>query len=203
MTTVVSLLSAAAPDSRLGHVTPLVYSAVSFLVSLLLPRNYASNSFISKRTLWAISHAIFSLAMLGTFAVHSALGTVILFSTIGISWAISCQMPYSLIGDELVRLHREETQLADSQGVIHGIHNMAICLPQIVAMLAMGVMWTAFDSVAVAWVLRLSGLSALLAMGFTMRLERDEHVQDASLPGGVDIEELNLLGGVDMEELDL
>ncbi|CRG87884.1 Sucrose transport protein SUC9 [Talaromyces islandicus] len=190
---VIYVNSLAAPDNRIGHVTPLVYSTVSFLVSMLLPHNY-TNSRISKRTLWASSHAIFSLVMLGTFAVRSALGTVILFSAVGISWAISCQMPYSLIGDELVRLHREEKQLADSQGVIHGIHNAAICLPQIVVMLAMGVMWMAFESVAVDWVLRLSGVSALLAMGFAIRLECERHVEDVSM---------GLLAGVDMEELDL
>jgi solute carrier family 45 protein 1/2/4 len=41
--------------------------------------------------------------MLGTILVNSATGTVLLFSGVGISWAVTHRVPYSLLGDELSR----------------------------------------------------------------------------------------------------
>lgn len=130
--------------------------------------------------------------MLGTFFVTSATGTVLLFSIVGISWAVTSRMPFSLIGDELSQAptYWNEEDLSNCQGLIYGLHNLAICLPQMIIMSVMGTVWllteTKDDYVQVVWFLRCGGIFALVATYFTTRLDerfqQEEDVQCAELP---------------------
>jgi hypothetical protein len=123
---------------------------------------------------------------------------------------VTCRVPYALIGDELCRpsnlRHRhgqeldEEENPTDRHGLVHGIHNLAICVPQMVVMTFMGFMWMFTDEgddegfVGIVWILRFGGMCALGALYFTMRLqEPDEQKVE---------EEGMLLGEVPSEELE-
>ena len=186
-----------AKHDDMGALAPLIYSTVSLLTAIILPnQSFTSASGVSglrmgnenaltPRDLWIASHCIFGLSMLGTFYVTSATETVLLFGIAGFSWAITSRVPYSLLGDELSRrpTHGNEEDMSTSQGLIYGVHNFVICLPQILIMSLMGAVWLSTNAMAgslsVVWFLRFSGLSALIAMCFATLLdERVEHEED-------------------------
>jgi solute carrier family 45, member 1/2/4 len=114
--------------------------------------------------------------MLGTFFVTSAAGTIVLFSIAGVSWAFNSRVPYSLLGDEIYREPTCENNqdLSSSQGLIYGIHNLAICLPQIMMISSMVIIWGSTESTdssfGLVWFLRLGGVSSLVAAYFTTLL---------------------------------
>ncbi|KAH8691328.1 major facilitator superfamily domain-containing protein [Talaromyces proteolyticus] len=189
----------------IGALTPLAYTTVSFFVAIILPHHSSTIHIpvpriiksaklwpiqVTPRIIWTLSQLIFAVSMLGTLLVDSAIGTIFLFAMVGISWAVSCRIPYSLLGDELSRPSTYNlfsggglTGISDSQGLLHGIHNMAICLPQIVVMSLMGIIWSFVGSddafVGVVWFLRLGGAVAFVAMGFSTTLhELDHHEGD-------------------------
>jgi solute carrier family 45, member 1/2/4 len=115
--------------------------------------------------------------MLGTFYVTSAVETVFLFGIAGFGRAVTSRVPYSLLGDELSRVpsHGDDEDMSNSQGLIYGFHNVVICVPQILIMSLMRTVWLSTEekvgSLGVVWFLRLSGLSALIAMGFATMLD--------------------------------
>jgi hypothetical protein len=145
--------------------------------------------------LWIASQGIFAISVLGATFVKSPLGVVILLSVVGFSWAISSRVPYSILSSELCSLHPMEDGehfLARRQGLVHGLHNVAICLPQIIIMLLMGVFFKVTEKNEdsgsrgsdeqfrdVALFLRLGGLLALAATYYATKLGRTTSVQDA------------------------
>lgn len=145
------------------------------------------------------SHALFAITMLATFMVHSTTGTMILFASIGVSWALNCRIPYSLLGYELCGKY-EPSLLTESQGLVHGMHNIMICLPQILVMTLMATMWLFTEAERgfgpVVWFLRLAGLSALVALYFTTKVREQGHHGTVgfggALPEGCSLDEMSL-----------
>ncbi|KAI4603051.1 hypothetical protein KJ359_005841 [Pestalotiopsis sp. 9143b] len=175
-------------DNNLGALTPLLYSAVSIFVTFLWGSQSSddgasfriSDDFaLTDRDIWVGSHYIFGTAMVGTFFVSSPFGNVLLFSMVGISWAVTARVPYSLLGQELSRgssrWSDDAAEASDHQGLVYGLHNLAICLPQILMMALMGVAWLFMptnDGISgVVWFLRLGGLSAFAAAYAATRLK--------------------------------
>ncbi|KAI0159058.1 putative sucrose transport protein [Pestalotiopsis sp. NC0098] len=174
-------------DKDLGALTPLLYSAVSIFVTFWWSSQSSdggasfriSDDFaLTGRDIWVGSHCIFGAAMIGTFFVTSPSGNVLLFSMVGISWAVTARVPYSLLGDELSRgssrWSDDVAEASDHQGLVYGLHNLAICLPQILMMALMGLAWLSMpandDVSGVVWFLRLGGLSAFAAAYTATRL---------------------------------
>jgi hypothetical protein len=149
---------------------------------------------------WVISNAVFGAAMLGTFLVSSSISTVVLFGFVGFSWATSAWIPYALVGAEASSGHfkrqayeavttnedyspdddEEKGQddyspvdMGECLGLVYGIHNLSICLPQIMMTLGMAFVsllsetksdaFNTNQSPDLVWVLRLGGICALLA----------------------------------------
>ncbi|KAK7948431.1 uncharacterized protein PG986_009317 [Apiospora aurea] len=185
----------------MGALTPVVYSVVSMFAAMVLPRSaltYSSDSrhwianFCTARGLWVVSQLCFTAAMLGTFVVSTALPTIILFSVVGISFGINAIVPFSLLGEELSRppAHWSDPDWSRSQGLVYGLHNLAICLPQILIICTMGFTWhhqsttgpaAHGDKIAaqdVVWFLRFGGFATLVATYFVTRLEKRKRDED-------------------------
>ena len=177
----------------MGTLTPVVYSIISMVAAMGLPRSSLTNSsasrhwianFCTARGLWATSQLCFTTAMMGTFFVSSALGTVILFGFVGITFGINTIVPFYLLGEELSRpssTHWTEIVWSQSQGLIYGLNNLAICLPQILIICLMGIIWRQSGGQGhgegvpardVVWFLRFGGLATLVATYFVSRLEK-------------------------------
>lgn len=149
------------------------------------------------RRLWITSQAVFAISTLGTFITSSSSATIVLFGIVGFSWAATSWIPYALLGTEttysplpqgsrLVVLddsegdefkyhddEHDEHDLSNDAGLVYGIHNFSICLPQMAITLGMGFERIIAghetknhanpDSGLVA-VFRLAGMFALVAM---------------------------------------
>ncbi|KAK8134131.1 general alpha-glucoside permease [Apiospora sp. TS-2023a] len=193
------------PHHSMGTLTPVVYSIISMVAAMGLPRSSLTNSsasrhwianFCTARGLWATSQLCFTTAMMGTFFVSSALGTVILFGFVGITFGINAIVPFYLLGEELSRpssTHWTEIVWSQSQGLIYGLNNLAICLPQILIICLMGIMWRqqpggqgqghGGEGIAardVVWFLRFGGLATLVATYFVSRLEKRGQDEDGA-----------------------
>lgn len=180
----------------MGSLTPLVWSTVALCMAVLLPNLVSVSKSVTMRHLWIASHGLFGISMLGTLLVFSSIGTVLLFGITGFSWAASAWIPYALLGAEASHLPEQrhgsavtayhddnevdvdeivgnQDEMSNQVGLIYGIHNLSICLPQILICLGIGLVWMLSDtksdisnrqSSGFVWVLRLGGVFALAAM---------------------------------------
>ena len=148
---------------------------------------------LTLRRLWFISHLLFFALTWLTLFVHNVRSATLLIALIGIPWAVMLWAPFALIGAEICKRERSadvpntdppdeersaEQMPAGSAGVILGIHNVAIAVPQVVATLASSAVFHALQKPrgsvgdeSVAWVLRLGGCAALAAAWLTTAIE--------------------------------
>ncbi|EPE24423.1 MFS general substrate transporter [Glarea lozoyensis ATCC 20868] len=193
--------------SRTGSLGMLIFASVSLFSSVTIPLlarpvNHAQrhnnqcpspwhiqllkslfDTRIGIRDIWTISHIIFATCMLATLLVSSISGTCILVGIAGISWAVTIWAPFAIISIELSVINDADEGTDDSQsspqvGMVIGLHNVAIAVPQIVAALVCGLVFALFDGPgsaggeeSVGWVLRIGGISALAAAYSTTRLD--------------------------------
>jgi solute carrier family 45 protein 1/2/4 len=135
---------------------------------------------LTPRRLWIISHFLFALCMFGTFFVSSVSGTIVLFSIVGISWAITTWVPYTLLSIEISQGHLPghtgENRVIHA-GTVLSLHNVAISLPQILVTLGSGFFWKLQETIgshsdeSTVWILRAGGIAALVAMYLGRKLQ--------------------------------
>lgn len=190
--------------TRIGSLALLISSIVSLLTAVLLPHlthqppsNWTStyrktsgnrnwNEFItpwlSMRRLWVMSSALFAMCMFCTLFVSSTAGTIIISGIVGMSWAVASWIPYTFLSLEISHcqhssgiangLHQRNEVHA---GFILGMHNIAICIPQILISLGSSFLWKSqedfaqLDANSTGWVLRIGGVAALIASWLTMK----------------------------------
>ncbi|KAF2404541.1 MFS general substrate transporter [Trichodelitschia bisporula] len=166
---------------RLGSLGSLIFSLVALGTNILLPRLVSDKpgARLSLPRAWALSHAIFSLCMFSTLLVHTRLGATLVAAVVGVAWATTLWVPFSIIGSAIAeRQARGAAVLRDGQlglepaaqeqaGAIMGLHNCAISAPQILAALVSGAIFWAAPKVGsadgIGWVLRGAGGAGLVA----------------------------------------
>lgn len=152
----------------------------AFLHMLIIPG-------LTLRRAWLGSHVVFALAMFSTLIVTSVNGATILIALIGIPWALTLWAPFAIISAEIskrdaLRRARNTSNEAeddvDQAGVILGIHNMAVTMPQIIATLASSVAFKFLQKPrgtpgdhSFAYVLAAGGVSTLVAAWLTSRIQ--------------------------------
>ncbi|GAA5891715.1 hypothetical protein JCM8208_007381 [Rhodotorula glutinis] len=115
---------------------------------------------LSMRNLWTLSLAWYALCMSATFCFGSVRATTWIVALAGLSWAVTCWVPYALVGEAIFEAEAKNAfddmhAAADSAalrasllsadvpgraavaadeagGTILGVHNLAIVLPQFV-----------------------------------------------------------------------
>lgn len=152
------------------------------------------NPWLTLRRAWLLSHIVFALCMFSTFFITTPKAATTLTAIIGIPWALTQWAPFALIAAEISQRDAEGRQrksrqalgnsrsenkedVEDQAGVILGLHNVAISAPQILATLISSAIFHftqkprgAADDDSVGWVMRASGLAALMAAYFTFRV---------------------------------
>ncbi|CAK5281837.1 unnamed protein product [Mycena citricolor] len=104
--------------TRLGAHAQLLSSILSLATNALLPLLTAPSSMTSSPhtksgtrqwlpqfslpMLWAASHAIFSLCMIGSFFVQSVAGATVLIVCTGFSWGVTQWAPFSLLAEAIL-----------------------------------------------------------------------------------------------------
>jgi solute carrier family 45 protein 1/2/4 len=161
-----------------------------------------SNWSIDIGGIWMVSHMIYATCMLATMFISSISGTYVLVGIAGISWATTIWAPFAIISIELSAdadtVHNndpDENPEASSSnepalqvGTVIGLHNIAIAVPQILAaLLSSLVFWlldgsgSAKQEESVGWVLRIGGISALVAAFLAMRLGHNRETRYSKL----------------------
>ncbi|KAL8895918.1 MAG: hypothetical protein Q9207_007953, partial [Kuettlingeria erythrocarpa] len=179
-------------DSRIGSFVLLTFSAMSLFAAILLPTLVSTSSSFNLRRIWVATQALFASSMLATLIFTSTIGTILLFSLVGVSWAASNWIPFALLGTELsssscrgpfsdevfddgakhhnpTAIHSDPENFSTHPGLVYGLHNLSICLPQILVTLGMGIVSMLWDSdsgegtLKLAWFLRFGGIFSLVS----------------------------------------
>jgi solute carrier family 45 protein 1/2/4 len=135
-----------------------------------------SLSWLTHRRIWIISHYVFAFSMFSTLLVSSTAGTIIISGCAGISWAVANWIPYAFLGAWLSENRKGNGKGLAPAGAIFGLHNLAICMPQVIVSIGSNLLWrldgdTLTDPESIAWVLRIGGGAALAAAWFTRNIE--------------------------------
>ena len=141
---------------RSGSLASLLFAIVTFCTNLMLPyfisrkrSNDDPVKIVGRRQFsitraWAMSHFVFAGLMFCTFLVSSRLAATALVACVGVSWAFTLWVPFTIIGEEVAERRSKNANVMegelqprqqDQAGTIMGLHNCAISAPQIVAAL--------------------------------------------------------------------
>jgi solute carrier family 45, member 1/2/4 len=160
-------------DTRLGSLALSINAIVSLVAGFTIPIIYQNTKMFTQAHIWAASMWIFSTLVLSTLFYSSQAYLMVVISTIGISWACALWIPFSLIGEYVnVYTNGDYHLLEDADhleildvkpGIVLGIHNVYICLPQFFStLLSMSIFaWVEHD--AFGWAIRVGGISMILA----------------------------------------
>jgi solute carrier family 45 protein 1/2/4 len=128
--------------------------------------------------IWTMSHLLYVLCIFATVFISSTEIAIAIITITGISWGVTQWAPFALLGNEIA-IYQDEKAFAiegddkqsttNQSGAIMGIHNAAISIPQIFAALGSSLIFLISRQIAsgeedgIAWVLRCSGLAAIVA----------------------------------------
>ena len=164
------------------------------LVALQIP-------WLTLRRAWLLSHLSFALCMLSTFFISSVGAATTLVGVVGFSWALTLWAPFALISAEISKRDAQARRMdrshphgpmaagtpsssagepEDQAGIVLGLHNVAVSMPQIFASLVCSLIFKAAQrprgipgDESTAWVLRFGGVAALIAAYMTYRVEEE------------------------------
>ncbi|KAH8703050.1 putative sucrose transport protein [Talaromyces proteolyticus] len=135
---------------------------------------------------WAISHLLYAFCSFCMTFVSSTRIAIFLIALTGMSWGITQWAPFAILGEEIAMSHYEQDSdagiecqqwISSRNGSMLGVHNAAISVPQILAALSSSFIFVLFktrrsgEDEGIVWVLRTSGVAALIAAYFAWRLK--------------------------------
>jgi solute carrier family 45, member 1/2/4 len=150
----------------------------------------STSRMISLQNLWALSHALFTICMFSTIFVQSPTAAAIPIAVVGISGGINSWAPHALVNLEIVRLQADDilegftedgvnggdsTCPRTPAGVILGLHNVAISVPQIIAAFGCWVLTQVLQKVGVSdefgWMFRFASIATATATYLAWKLK--------------------------------
>ncbi|KAK9234162.1 major facilitator superfamily domain-containing protein [Lipomyces kononenkoae] len=189
----------------------LFYSLTSLIANILLPLIIApsySNPDLTKPSpfrikwltlprSWMLSHIVFAVAMLSTFFIHTGRQATIMIAVLGIPWAHALWAPFALIAEDIARIkqnasHPNFERFEHEAGIIMGVHNVFVSLPQVLSSLASSVIFKFLakprgeeDDNSIVWIFRLSGLGAIVAAYLSAKIKTPDQltVEDMTFEG--------------------
>ncbi|ORX73596.1 MFS general substrate transporter [Linderina pennispora] len=181
-----------AEGARAGSFAMFTYAMASLAFSLVLP--WLGRLFnVRLAVMWMAGLAVFGVAMLMTVFVESVPSATLLIGVCGFSWAVTIWVPFSIIGEAISKQSSGYALVGDAipmhelgehrpampveAGTVLGIHNMYIVVPQFITAFASSLIFAVFERLGsvkhaseIAWVLRLGGVSSLVAVYFAYKL---------------------------------
>ncbi|KAJ3315828.1 hypothetical protein HDV04_000035 [Boothiomyces sp. JEL0838] len=149
-------------DEREGSFALFLFSIVSLIAGFALPAIQLQVK-ASLRLIWAFGLVFFFVISFSTLVTNYS---QIVVGLMGISWAISIWIPFTLLGEHLneqdyLRIDDQQQQL--SAGVIMGIHNIYVCVPQIFSTLLNMIIFSYIKNDPFGWCIRVGSLFSLFA----------------------------------------
>ncbi|KAK9384719.1 major facilitator superfamily domain-containing protein [Lipomyces mesembrius] len=189
----------------------LFYSLTSLIANLMLPLiiapSYANPDLAKPSRLrikwltlprsWMLSHIVFALAMLSTFFINTGKQATIMIAVLGIPWAHALWAPFALIAEDIARIkenvrHPNFERFEHEAGIIMGVHNVFVSLPQVLSSLASSIIFKFLakprgeeDDNSIVWIFRLSGLGAIVAAYLSTKIKTPDQltVEDMTFDG--------------------
>ncbi|KAF5093719.1 hypothetical protein D0Z00_003900 [Geotrichum galactomycetum] len=155
--------------------------------------------------LWVTGHIVFLIAMTSTFFISTSSQATAFITILGIPWAIALWAPFVIISEEVSRIKNKKVRKAATltyeqgvqtqfvqqspkqrfetfeheSGIILGVHNMFVALPQMVSSLMAAVLFKIFDAsnredsaaYSLGWVYRFGGLATAIALYLSLQLK--------------------------------
>ncbi|KAF1949742.1 MFS general substrate transporter [Byssothecium circinans] len=157
------------------HAKPYpLYASLSISIGTLLSTlllTLLSHHTSNLPRLWLLSQLLAATSLLLTIPFQTSTASLILLSLIGATQAVTMWVPFALINTELAEVR---TGVAG----VHGLHNMAISLPQVASALVCAVVLAGLDFLEigrdVVWLLRLAAVPVAWSAWLIWRL--DGHV---------------------------
>jgi solute carrier family 45 protein 1/2/4 len=167
-------------DARLGSLALSMNSVVSLVAGLVIPFIHKRVPRISQSQIWAVSMWIFGFIVFTTCWFSSPSYVVFVVSTLGVSWAVALWIPFSLIGEYLNVYTNGDYHLLDDvedstipqdvkPGIVLGIHNVYICLPEFVSTLLSLIIFAFVEEDAFGWAIRVGAIFMTLAGFMALR----------------------------------
>jgi solute carrier family 45, member 1/2/4 len=154
--------------ARQGSLAGLYLSITAFIASCTLPSiakmvqtlvNRFGPMKLSRRKdkspinailwVWIASQVYFAFAMFSTGSVGSQTAAVLMITSLGLSWAVTIWVPYSLVGLVLSRQREQYWRNGNADvyrppqtGAVVGLHNAAISAPQFLSALVCSAIFT-------------------------------------------------------------
>lgn len=107
-------------------------------------------------SIWRWSHVIFVVGALSTIFITGSLQAVVLFGVLGIPWGCATWVPFVLINKNV----------SDDAGVVLGIHNVFVCVPQMLSSLISALVFYLFKD-GMRWVFSILGVFTVFAWALT------------------------------------
>lgn len=160
--------------------------------------------------LWITGHVIFLTAMVSTFFISTCNQATAFITILGIPWAIALWSPFVIISEEVSRIKAKKVCKASASiyeydlqpqaaqqplkqrfetfehesGIILGVHNMFVALPQMISSLMASILFKIFDSnnrddsgaYSLGWVYRFGGLATVVALYLSFQLKDRRHL---------------------------
>jgi len=175
---------------RLGTFASLLSAITAFVTTLVVPHFASTDSDVGwwrqTHKIWSISHLLYMLCIFSTVFISSTERTIVVITLTGVSWGVTQWAPFAIMGKEIAMDQAEKDfviessgrqLMANQNGAIMGIHNAVISIPQILAALGSSLIFLIFKRIAsgeddgIAWVLRCSGVAALVAAYLSWQLK--------------------------------
>ena len=164
--------------SEMGSFGTLMFSNVTFVSAFLLP---LASRWVDKRQLYTLCLYLFCCLMTSTFAVVNANQAVAITAASGVTWACMSWIPYTLVAEFIAKNEGLQTidRSALDSGLLLGILNIFIVLPQFIMLLLSTLIFMAFEHVdteftamtdAIGWILRIGGIFLLMATFISQKL---------------------------------
>lgn len=149
---------------------------------------------------WMLSHVMFAVCMWMTLFVRTPAAGTVIVGLIGVPWALTLWAPFALISAEISKrdalrrarqitrevVDESEENLDDQAGIILGLHNVSIAMPQVIATVGSSLLFKLLQKPrgtpgddSVGWVLRAGGLAALMAAYMASRINEEKDVKQA------------------------
>lgn len=116
-------------------------------------------SWTAIRRLWGVSHLVFAGCMIGIMQATTYDQMLCLMAPVGCCWAVNIWAPYALTGKVITGyLMRSEVtdpgqnnescydELIGREGMVMGLHNVAIAVPQVLALVICAAIFSFMDS---------------------------------------------------------
>ncbi|KAK9449354.1 major facilitator superfamily domain-containing protein [Limtongia smithiae] len=148
---------------------------------------------------WMASHVLFVAAMISTFFIRTGAQASVMIMILGIPWAHALWAPFALIAEDIARVKlllpqsslsplataRKAVKYEHEAGIIMGVHNVFVSLPQVLSSLASSVLFKFLSKPgrgeendnSIVWIFRLSGLGALVAAYLSTKIKNPDELR--------------------------